>query len=114
MPKLQRPREINDLEVSMRNTLAILIGALCAAGSLQAAAGTATPSTDKDKNPPPSARHVKTAQWGFEAPQLFPLDPQEVQSQGAASRPGPRNRLLSPPHGGLVTAVDQSGMPGRE
>jgi len=64
--------------------------------------------------PPPTLQQVKTAEWGFEAPNMFRLDPQEVQSQGAATRPGPRNRLLTPPHGGMVTAFDRSSVPGRE
>jgi hypothetical protein len=101
----------------MRISLAILIGTLCAAGTLQAAPAAQDPSTTKSEVPPaPTQPHVvvKTAAWGFEAPKLFPLDPQEVQSQGAATRPGPRNRLLTPPHGGLVTAVDRSNVPGRE
>ena len=96
----------------MRNSLAILIGTLCAAGTLQAA--TTTPSTTKNEIPPPPTQQVKTAEWGFEAPNLFRLEPQEVQSQGAATRPGPRNRLLTPPHGGLVTVFDRSSVPGRE
>src|SRR5579859_3644892 len=98
----------------MRNSLAILIGTLCAAGGLQAAPITQTPSTAKNEISSPPAQQVKTAQWGFEAPNMFPLDPQEVQSQGAATRPGPRNRLLAPPHGGLVAAVDRSSVFGRE
>ena len=101
----------------MRNSLAILIGTLCAAGTLQAAPVTPYPSTiKKDLSFPPTQQNevVKTAEWGFEAPNMFRLDPQEVQSQGAATRPGPRNRLLTPPHGGLVAAVDRSGVPGRE
>lgn len=101
----------------MRNSWAILIGTLCAAGALQAAPAAQIPSTTKSEIPPaPTQLHevVKTAAWGFEAPKLFPLDPQEVQSQGAATRPGPRNRLLTPPHGGLVTVIDPSGELGRE
>ena len=98
----------------MRNSLAILIGTLCAAGSLQAAPVTETPSTVKNEISSPPEQRVKTAQWGFEAPNMFPLDAREVQSQGAATRPGPRNRLLTPPHGGMVTAFDRSSVPGRE
>jgi hypothetical protein len=98
----------------MRNSLAILIGTLSVAGTLQAASAAQFPSTTKNEISPAPTQQVKTAEWGFEAPNMIQLDPQEVQSQGAATRPGPRNRLLTPPHGGLVTAVDRSGVPGRE
>jgi hypothetical protein len=98
----------------MRNSLAILIGTLCAAGTLQAAPATQIPSTTENEISPPPTQQVKTAEWGFEAPNMFRLDAQEVRSQGAATRPGPRNRFLTPPHGGLVTVVDRSSAPGRE
>jgi len=101
----------------MSKSLAILIGTLCAASTLQAAPSTPQSSTTKNESPPPLAEQfqvVKTAKWGFEAPNLFPLDPQEVNSQGAATRPGPRNQLRTPPHGGLVGVVDWSREPGRE
>ena len=101
----------------MRISLAILIGTLGAAGTLQAAPGTQYPSMTKSEIPPPPTQQhevVKTAEWGFEAPNMFRLDPQDVQSQGAATRPGPRNRILTPPHGGLVAAVDRSGVPGHQ
>ncbi len=100
----------------MRNSLAILIGTLCAAGTLQAAAAQhATTAKNESSLPPlPQYEVVKTGAWGFEAPNLFRLDPQQVQSQGAATRPGPRNRHLTPPHGGLVTVADRSRIPGRE
>jgi len=101
----------------MRNSLAILIGTLCAASTLQAAAAAQSGSTAKDKiSSMPTQQHevVMTGKWGFEAPNLFPLDPQEVQSYGGTTRPGPRNRHLTASRGGLVTAVDRSGLPGRE
>ena len=101
----------------MRNSLAILIGTLCAAGTLQAAPATLYASTTKNEIPPPPTQQyevVKTAEWAFEAPNMIRLEPQDVQSQGAATRSGPRNRLLTPPHGGLVAAVDRSSVPGRE
>jgi hypothetical protein len=108
------PGSETKLEVIMRNSLAILIGTLCAAGTLQVAAAAQSPGTTKNEISPMPPQQVKSAEWGFEAPNMFQLEPQEVQSQGAATRPGPRNRLLTPPHGGLVTVVDQSGVPGRE
>lgn len=101
----------------MRNTLAILIGSLCAAGTLQAApaAQSATATRDETSSTPTQQQEiVMTAKWGFEAPNLFPLDPQEVQSYGGTTRPGPRNRHLSASRGGLVTAAERSGLPGRE
>ena len=67
----------------MRNSLAILIGTLCAAGTLQAAPASQSATTTKDEissMPPQQHELVMTAKWGFEAPNLFPLDPQEVQS----------------------------------
>src|ERR1700682_3040188 len=64
------------LEVSMRNSLAILIGTLCAAGTLQAAPATQIPSTTKNEMSPPPMQQVKTAEWGFEAPNMFRLEPQ--------------------------------------
>jgi hypothetical protein len=99
----------------MRHLVAILFGTLCAAGTLHAAFAAQNPrTTNNEISPPPTLQQVKTAEWGFEAPNMFRLDPQEVQSQGAATRPGPRNRLLTPPHGGMVTAFDRSSVPGRE
>lgn len=100
----------------MRNSLAILIGTLCAATTLQAAPAAQDPGTTKNEVSPlpvQQQRVVKTAEWGFEAPNLFRLDPQEVQSQGGTIRPGPRNRFRTPPHGGLITVGDP-GLPGRE
>jgi hypothetical protein len=101
----------------MKKSLVILTGALCAAGTLQAASAAQDPSTNRSEiSTAPTQLHevVNTAAWGFEAPNLFPLDPQQVQSQGAATRPGPRNTLVTPPHGGLVTVLDRSDVPGRE
>ena len=98
----------------MRISSAILIGTLCGVGTLQAAPAAQIPGTAGNEISYPPTQQVKTAEWGFEAPNMFRLDPQEVQSQGAATRAGPRNRLLTPPHGGLVTAVDRSSLPGRE
>jgi hypothetical protein len=111
------PGRETKLEVIMRNSLAILIGTLCAAGTLQAASAAQSASTTKDQvSAAPAQQHevVMTAKWGFEAPNLFPLDPQEVQSYGGTTRPGPRNRHLSASRGGLVTAAERSGLPGRE
>ena len=105
------------LEVSMRKSLAILIGALGAAGTLQAAPATQSANTTRNEIPSsPTQQHqdVMTAKWGFEAPNVFALDPQEVKSYGGTTRPGPRNTHLSAPHGGLVTAVDRSSLPGRQ
>lgn len=101
----------------MRNSLAILIGTLCAAGTLQAAAAAQSPSSPKGDISSTATQQpevVMTAKWGFEAPNLFPLDPQEVQSYGGTTRPGPRNRHLSAARGRLVTAADRSSLPGRE
>jgi hypothetical protein len=111
------PGRATILEVSMRKSLVILIGALGAAGTLQAAPATQSANTTRNEIPSsPTQQHqvVMTAKWGFEAPNLFPLDPQEVQSYGGTTRPGPRNSHLSASHGGLVTAVDRSSLPGRE
>jgi hypothetical protein len=101
----------------MKTSLAILIGTLCATATLPAAAAAQSANTTGNEiSPPPMQQHqgVRTAEWGFETPNMIPLDPQPVQSQGAATRPGPRNRHLTPPHGGLVTAGDRSNIPGRE
>ena len=98
----------------MRISLAILIGTLCGAGTLQAATTAQISGAAGNDISYPPAQQVKTAEWGFEAPNMFRLDPQEVQSQGATTRAGPRNRLVTPPHGGLVTAVDRYSLPGRE
>ena len=101
----------------MKKSFAILIGTLCAAGTLQAAPLNPESGTTKTEIPPPLAQQyqvVKTAKWGFEAPNLFPLDPQEVNSQGAATRPGPRNQLRTPSHGSLVGVLDRPRVPARE
>jgi hypothetical protein len=73
-------------------------------------------TTQNGISPPPTQQHegLRTADWGFATPNMIPLDAQKVQSQGAATRPGARNRHLTPPHGGLVTAGDRSNVPGRE
>jgi len=95
----------------MRTAVAIVIGSLWAAGT-----ALATPQTPAPGGSPGSDQQgvVNTAKWGFEAPGLFALDPQQVHAQGGSLRPGPRNTLRSSPHGGLVSAVDRSGTPGRE
>jgi len=101
----------------MGKSFVILIGTMCVAGPLQAASSTPESGTTNIEVPPALAEQyqvVKTAKWGFEAPNLFPLDPQEVYSQGAATQPGPRNQLLTPPHGGKVGVLDWARDLGRE
>lgn len=101
----------------MRHSLAILIGSLCTAGTLHAAPTTHSAGSNQRELSTTTMEQpdiVDTAKWGFEAPGLFPLDPQQVQSQGGTMRLGPRNTYQTPPHGGLVSAVDRSSLPGRE
>ena len=99
----------------MKNSLPLLIAGLCVVGSLQAVA--ATGSWAAKEGAPPWGEHqtkpVRTADFGFATPELIPLDSQTMQSQGGSLRPGPRNRHLTPPHGGPVHPGDRGDMPGR-
>jgi hypothetical protein len=100
----------------MRYSSLIALAALCGAVyALPAAAmshqGSAAKTNASAGDPTAAERDVKTADSAYASP--APLAPQTVLSWGPASRPGPRNRHVTPPHGGPVTIRDRSEIPGR-
>jgi hypothetical protein len=94
----------------------VAVAALACAGSLLYAASgmAATQASSASPSTPSEDRVVKNSDTGYATPEPIHFESKPVQAQGGSLRPGPHNRHLSPPHGGLVMAGDRSQVPGRE